>query len=596
MKFSLLEIDLTASNHKVLDVTEDVRMYLGGRGLGAKLLWDRVPRGADPLSPENILYFGVGPITGFFGSVTNVTAKSPLTLLRGESNMNGRFATELIYAGYSAGLLLTGKSDKPVYIFITDGHVQIRDAAHLWGKLNIEAQQILRKEIRQNLDDQRFAIATIGPAGENMVKNASICHDFYHHAARLGMGAVMGSKNVKAVVVHGTTPPDYANPEKAFGMLKTFFYEGRDYKVRERRFGHSVSMPSRYYRGAEGIKNHQLGWHEICDLSNPLRLEQKYKVWNDGCIGCHVGCKVPYMVREQPLGPCVGELRHDNAGGWNANVMIPGYDTQAYLTPLVDNLGLDSEDVSGVVAWMMECYERGLITREDLDGIDLTWGNLKAICELLLKIAYRKGIGDILSRGLRLAPEKIGKDSRKYAMTHKGVAITSYELRGSLEDALGIAVNPCGELHHARALHPAVAFDSLTACVFLEAVLPKIFGSLANWAIRMLNATCGWEITQQDWDNLIQRATLMERCYSLREGYVPTRDDWLPDRFFEETIYTKYGEAKILNRTEFLEEREKWYLDLELSKEGLPTRELLEKLKMKFVIPVLEISKKPQSL
>lgn len=588
MKFNLLEIDLTTGKHRVVDVTGDMRMYIGGRGMGAKLLWDRVPQGADPLSPENILYFGVGPVTGFLGSVTNVSAKSPLTMLRGQSNMNGHFGIELIYAGYNAGLLLTGKSDKPVYIYIKDGQVEIRDAAHLWGKLNVEAQQILRKEIRKELEDQTFAIATIGPAGENLVLNADISHDFYHHAARLGMGAVMGSKKVKAVVVRGTRPPEYINPEKALDMLNTFFHEGRGFKVRDRRFGHTVTMPARYYRTTEGIKNKQLGWHEICDLSNPLRFEQQYKIWNDGCAGCNVGCKVPYMRREPPLGPCVGELRHDNAGGWNANVMIPGYDTQTYLTSFVDNLGLDGEDVSGVVAWMMECYDRGIVTREELGGIDLTWGNLEAICKLLLKIAHREGIGDILADGLRLAPDRIGKDSKRYAITYKGVAITSYELRGSLYDALGMATNPCGELHYARAVPHRVALDCLTTCLFLERTIPEVFGSLGNWAIGMLNATSGWELDKDDWANLSQRATLMERCYSIREGYIPARDDWIPDRFFEETIYSKYGEPKILDRSEFLKQREKWYLDIGLNKDGIPSDRSLRELGMEFVIPAVE--------
>lgn len=588
MKFNLLEIDLTKREHKMVDVTSDMEMYLGGRGLGAKLLWDRVPQGADPLSLENILYFGVGPITGFMGSVTNVSAKSPLTLLRGQSNMNGHFGVELIYAGYNAGLLITGKSDKPVYIYVKDDQVEIRDATHLWGKLNLETQQALRREIRKELNDQNFAIASIGPAGENLVRNATICHDFYHHAARLGMGTVMGSKKVKAVVVRGTKPPKYANPERAITILKTFFHDGRGQKLLDRRFGHTTSIPFRYYKGAEGIKNKQLGWHEICDLSNPLRLEQQYKLWNDGCSGCHIGCKVPYMKREPPLGPCAGEIRHDNAGGWNANVMIPGYDVQVYLTPFVDNLGFDSEDVSGVVAWVMECYDRGLISKEELDGIDLTWGNLEAICKLLLMIAYRQGIGNILADGLRLAPDKVGKDSRKYAITHKGVAITSYEPRGSLHDAVGLVANPCGELHYARGLPHRVGFDSLTFCSFLEDTVPKVFVSQAEFSIAMLNATSGWELTEEEWRNLIQRITLMERCYSIREGYIPARDDILPSRFFEETIYTKYGEPKVLDRSEFLEFRETWYLSLGLTKQGLPTKQSLGELKIDFVIPALE--------
>lgn len=587
-KFNLLEIDLTNKKVSVLDVTEEIRKYVGGRGLGAKLLWDRVPRDADPLSPENILYFGVGPVTGLLGSVVNVSAKSPLTLLRGESNMNGRFATELIYAGYNAGMLISGKADTPVYLYIKDDKVEIRDASHLWGKLLIETQYALKQEIRKDLDDQNFVIASIGPAGEHLVKNAAISSDFYHHAARLGMGAVMGSKNVKAITVRGTRAPQYTNPAELFQLVTKFFNEARLFKATERRWGHTFSMPQRYYSTTEGIKNKQLGWHEICDLSNSTRLEQQYKVWNDGCILCPAGCKVPYMRRDEPLGPCVGEMRHDNAGGWNANVLIPGYDTQLYLTPFVDNLGLDSEDVSGVVAWMMECYEKGLVTKDVLDGIDLTWGNLEAICRLLKKIAYRDGIGNILADGLKFAPQKIGQETEEYAMTRKGIAITSYEPRGSMTDAVQLAVIPFGELHGARGQPERVMFDSLTACTFTRPALRQVFGQISNWGIEMLNAASGWDFTMEDWDNSVRRIVVMERCYSLREGYKPTRDDMLPDRFFEEVIYNKYGEARVLDRDEFLAQREGWYLSIGLTKEGISTKEHLRDLGLEFAIPVLD--------
>lgn len=592
-KFKLLEVDLTGGNIDVLDVTEEVYHYLGGRGLGAKLLWDRVPQGADPLGPENILYFGVGPITGFFGSVLNVSAKSPLTLLRGESNMGGHFGTELIHAGYGAGILVKGKANKPVYLYIKDDDVEIRDASHLWGKLQLETQYALKKELRKELDDQNFRIASIGPAGEYLVRNAVISHDFYHHAARLGMGAVMGSKNLKAIAVRGTRPPKYANPAKLFQMATKFFKESRLYTAEHRRWGHTWSIPRRYYRGTEGIKNKQLGWHEVCDLSNPTRLEQQYKVWNDGCTLCPVGCKVPYMRREPPLGPCAGEMRHDNAGGWNANVLIPGYDTQLYLTPFVDNLGLDSEDVSGVVAWMMECYDKGLVSKDDLDGIDLRWGDLKAICKLVTKIAYREGIGDILAEGLKFAPQKIGKGSEKYAMTYKGVAITSYELRASVADAIALAVNPCGELHGiagGRSSPERMATDSLTTCYFLNEppCIPKIFGGIGNFSIKALNAAYGWDLTMEQWNKMVRRLMTLERCYSLREGYVPARDDTLPDRFFEEVIHTKYGKPLVLQRAEFLNQREKWYSSVGVNKEGVPPKETLRKLGLEFAIPVIE--------
>jgi aldehyde:ferredoxin oxidoreductase len=318
--------------------------------------------------------------------------------------MNGHFGIELIYAGYNAGLLITGKSPKPVYLYIKDGDIQIRDAAHLWGKSQLASQQSLRTELRKTLDDQHVRIATIGPAGEHLVRNATICHDYYHHAARLGMGAVMGSKNLKAIAVRGTKAPGYHDPKKVYDMVTRFHKDVRLHQVQHRRWGHTWSVIGRYYKTTEGVKNKQLGWDPICDLHNPLIFEQQYKLWNDSCSHCHIGCKTPYYCMTSPLGPCAGEFRHDNAGGWSANAMVPGYDVQLYITPYVDELGLDGEDVSGVVTWMMECYQRGLISKEELGGIDLTWGNLPAICKLLKKIAYREGIWDLLADGVEAGP------------------------------------------------------------------------------------------------------------------------------------------------------------------------------------------------
>lgn len=588
MKFKLLEADLSSHKTWMVDVTEEMRKFLGGRSLGGKILWDRVPPKADPLSEENVLYVGVGPITGLQGSVTNVSAKSPLTMLRGQANMNGHFGFELICAGYNAGVLVTGRSDKPVYLYIMDDQVEIRDASHIWGKSGLEAQTILKDELKKEVDDQNFRFMLIGPAGENLVRNADICHDFYHHAARTGMGAVMGSKRLKGIAVKGSKASEYVHPERVFELIKKIFHEGRLYKAQNRRMGHTTSMSRRYYKSTEGVKNKQLGWDDMCDLFNPLLLEQRYKIWNDSCHGCFVACKVPYFRNEPRLGPCAGELRHDNAGGWGANAMIAGYELQTYICSYVDYLGLDSEDVSGVVTWMMECYEKGIVTKEDLGGIELTWGNLEAICALLKRIAYRDGIGNILADGLKMAMEKIGKGSDRYAMTNKGVAITSYEPRGNLKDALGLAGTAVGELHGGRGSPLRIMYDSLTTCSFLRRPFTQIFGNADEWGIAMLNAACGWDLTPEDWDEFALRAATMERCYSIREGYVPERDDILPGRFFEESIHNKYGEPKVLSRKEFLEGMKELYHSYGLQEDGTPSAELLEKLGLGFTVPLLE--------
>jgi aldehyde:ferredoxin oxidoreductase len=236
---------------------------------------------------------------------------------------------------------------------------------------------------------------------------------------------------------------------------------------------------------------------------------------------------------------------------------------------------------------MMECYQRGLVSREDLDGIDLTWGNLPAICRLVKKIAYRDGVGDILAEGLKLAPSKMGRGTEKYAMTGKGVAITSYEPRGSLQDAVELAVCPVGEIHGARGGAHWMACDSLTTCGFLVRVIHGVFG-WDNFAVQFIRAATGWDVTAEEWKDMVRRLQWMERCNCIREGYIPTRDDIMPDRFFDETIYSKYGEPKVLSRKEFNEFREKTYLSMELTPQGIPPRQMLKDLGMDFVIPVLD--------
>jgi aldehyde:ferredoxin oxidoreductase len=587
--FALLDVDLSNETATTVDVTNDMRKYLGGRGLGAKLLWDRVPKNADPLGPDNILYFGIGPVTPWAGGATVATFKSPLTMLAGRSSTVGRFSREMVYAGYNAGVLFRGKAKNPVYVYVKDEEVEIRDASHLWGSWGLKTQSTLHKELVKDISDQDTVIISIGPAGEHLVRNANIINEWIHSMSRLGCGAVMGSKNLKAVAIRGTKTPHFANPKKLYGLLTRYRFSEPSSKQRiiERRWGHSKSMSSRYYKTMEGVKNKQLGWHEVCDLSNPMFLEQKYKMWTDGCYICTIPCFTPYYRADPPWGPVVGELRHDNAGGFNANTLVHGFDDQMYVSPLCAELGLDAEDVSGVVAWMMECYDRGIVTREEL-GVDLKWGDVKAICELLKKIAYREGIGDILAEGLKFAPDRIGRGSEQFAMHGKGVAITSYEPRGSMIEAIEMAVSPIGAVHGERGSPRVVFRDSATICGFNEKAFRPTFGSVHKGVAEFSNAVAGWDSTEEEMRTIMMRNYTLERCYSLREGqYVPARDDDLPDRFFAETIYSKYGEPKVLDRDKFLAARATLYSELGLSETGLPVKEKLKELDLEFVIPEL---------
>ena len=214
---------------------------------------------------------------------------------------------------------------------------------------------------------------------------------------------------------------------------------------------------------------------------------------------------------------------------------------------------------------------------------------MEAICALLKKIAHREGIGDALADGLKFAPAKIGKGTEKYAITGKGVAITSYEPRGSMKDALELAGTAVGEIHGARGTPERIMFDSLTGCSFWRRTIKEIYGSVADWAIQGLHATCDWQLSQEDWRLLELRGATMERCYSIREGYyIPDRDDIMPERFFQEIIYNKYNEPKKLNKEEFFEKRKGLYQSYGLQEDGTPSPEFLEQLGLGFAIPVMD--------
>jgi len=593
IEFDILEVDLSKETCETIDVTDEIKRHIGGRGFGANLCWHKIPKGTDPLGPKNILYVGIGPVTPVFHSMTMFCFKSPLTSLHGRSAMGGYFGAEIAKAGYNAGILITGRAKSPVYLYVKDDDVQIRDASKYWGKdyWRQKFEYELTKEL-ENETGQTFQIADISVAGERLVRWATIATIWYHSGSRLGSGTVMGSKNLKAIAVSGTKGPKIANPKEAWSLYNQYCKSshGVEFKYGERRWGHMTSMPSRYHAGTEGVKNKQLGWHEVCALNNPVEYEQRYKVWRDGCYMCHASCRVPGFQRDGPWGPVVSEIRHDNYGGFNANTLTRGYNDAPPIVALDNELGLDGEDGGGIVAWAMELYDRGIITQRELGGIDLTWGNVPSILQLLKKIAYREGeIPRILGEGHKYAPKLLGRGSEKYCMGSKGVGITSYEPRGSMADAIGLAVSQIGAHHGNRGAPERVLFDSLTMCTFHLSTFKKVFESSTKGAALLLNAICGWNMTSDDVQMIQNRNFMLERSYSLREGeYVPRCDDTLPDRFFEETIFTKYGKPLVLERTKFLQERERRYKEWGLSNEGLPIRATLKELGLDFVIPELD--------
>ncbi len=588
IRMNMLEVDLTTQNSRVVDVTEDVKRYLGARGLANKLIWDLVPQGSDALGPENILHIGVGPLTGLIGTKTVLSFKSPLTGWAGRSSISGYVGEEIVKARYNAGILIRGKARKPVYLYVLDDRVEIRDGSDIWGLWKQETEVTLRDRLREETGEE-FGVLCIGPAGENLVRYANVTSEFVHSASKWGCGAVMGSKNLKAIAVRGTKGPLYSDHRKVWELFRTYATNGETAlrKLGESRFGHSQSPPSLLRHAAEGIKNNHLGYHEIADRSNFLEHHLKYYAWTDGCPGCAASCFVPFF-KNSKKGAFGGEFRHDNTGGFNANIMI-GYEEMTEIASLEDELGMDGEELGGIVAWAMDLYEHGIISKEDLGGIDLKWGDVDAACELLKKIAYKKGrVPTALSQGFRRAYEELGEKSKWYAFEVHGCAAPTYDVRNRhVGWGLRFATS-----HNGARMGDGIAAamrEAATSCDFAIPPFIRIWG-FENEVFRVfLNGVCGWDLGIEEVKDIALRNYYFNRCISLREGYHPSKDDYLPPRAFEEPITDKYGKTWVWDRAHFEQEKRLYYTEtLNLTSEGLPPRKELARLGLDFLMPKME--------
>ncbi len=588
IKMTLLEVDLTHETSRKVDVTEEVKRYLGGRGLANKLIWDNVPQGADPLGPDNVLHVGVGPLTGVIGDKTILSFKSPLTGWAGRSATSGYIGDEIIRTHNNAGILIKGRAKRPVYLSVYNDEVEIEDASDLWGKWKQETEVTIRDRLNKQTGEV-FGVLCIGPAGENLVRYANATTEFVHSASKWGCGAVMGSKNLKAIAVKGTKGPLYADHQKVWQLFRQYATSPRTalHNLDESRWGHTTSPAFLLRYADEGIRNNHLSYDEIAERSNYFEHHLKYFAWTDGCPGCAAACFVPYF-KNGPRGAFGGEFRHDNLGGFNANIMV-GLEEMAEIASLEDELGMDGEEMGGLVAWAMDLYEHGIITQEDLGGIDLKWGSVEATTAFMKKIAYKEGrAAAALAEGFRRAYDVFGEKSKWYAFEVHGCAAPTYDVRNR-HSGMGLTA---GTSHNGARLGSGLESgltEAATICQFSFGPFRQIWGSSEEATRVFLNAVCGWNLTIDDVKDITLRNYYFNRCVSLREGYHPSKDDYLPPRAFDEPITDKYGKTWVWNKAEFEEEKKKQYVKaLMLSESGLPPREGLKRLGLDFVIPVLE--------
>ncbi|RJS86014.1 aldehyde ferredoxin oxidoreductase [Candidatus Bathyarchaeota archaeon] len=603
----LLEIDLNSQSVKEVKLEDSVlRQYIGGRGLAAKILWDRLGsrwEEINPLGPENILLMLTGPLTGYApGARLCVSGKSPQSNGIVGSTMAGEFPVELRCAGYD-GIVFTGKSDKPVYVSIFDSQVEFKDASHIWGKDAKETLKVLVKEGRDSLSKSKGgrglwrepAAVYIGPAGENLVRVSAVVGKWAHAAGYGGYGAVMGSKNLKAVIVKGTGPlPEAVDMEKAWEIIS----EMSKISLKYTSLRHWGTGYLGYDVGArlssEPVKNWQEEWHDEENYSayNFERFWAK-RFWGD--FGCPLTCLKLAVLRSGPFkGAITDNPDYENQAYLGTNLGIFDAEANIYLTALIDDLGLCGIQCGNLLGFTAELYQRGILSKKDLGGIDLKWGNVNAFADLVKMIVERKGIGDILAEGTYRAALKIsemkGVDALRYAVVSKGIGIGAHGLRSGLDyprhETYVCSVQ--GGDHTSPAYLPlddplsefsVTLFDSGVFCwfnFFTKESKDLIWG--------LFEAVTGWKLTPEEWyGTLARRIIHIQRVLLLLGGpdisWNPKVHDDLPPRWYEPLRAGPHA-GKAVDKKTLLEAKKKYYEAVGWDENGIPKSEELKRLGM----------------
>jgi len=557
------------------------RRYLGGAGFIAYYLWKELKPGIDALSPDNILIFALGPVSGITipGAARNcIGAKSPLTGGIAKSEVGGFWMAELKRAGYD-GIIFEGKAPDPVYLWLHDGEYEIHDARHLWGKKTLETEKIIRSE----LGDDHIQVAMIGPGGENTVRFACIMQGCHDAAGRGGLGAVMGSKNLKAVAVRGHTLPPIVDAEKIAAVRKELMhpYPQSDYGTG------GPSMMTQEATGDLPIRNFRDGkFPDVKNIHGGI-IKDTIRIGMEGCFACPIRCKKvtkfedPYKVDPEYGGPEYETLAAlgSNCGIGDLKAIVKGNERcNAY--------SLDTISTGSTIAFAIECLEKGLIQKEDTEGLDLNWGNAGAMLKSIELISQRKGFGNVMAEGVARMARNIGRNSEPFAMQVKGLEAGMHDPRVGSGLAMGFMVSPTGadhcvstpdgllanenmfkSFHSLGWLEPPGANDirPRKIAIFRDAQLLNIicdslivcqFPNVSfHQMVELLKGVTGWDTGIPEILRIAERTLTLMRLFNLREGF-SAADDVMPDRFFQPTRDGVLANLKD-RRSEY--EEAKWY-------------------------------------
>ena len=595
----LLEIDLSSGKTKDTMISDEmVEKYLGGRGLGARLLFDMVPANTDPLSPENVLIFLTGPLTATMvpgSSKFVVITKSPLTHGWCDSYSSGRISVELKKVGYD-GMVIRGKSNYPCYLRFDSKGVELREANLIWGRDSFETEKMLR----ESEGEAPVGVSSIGPAGEKLCRFACINSDLYRQAARGGVGAVMGSKNLKAIVVKGKKEVDLHDRKRLIELNRENYQRAKKSVVAQARmkYGTPLTLNITHTGGILPTKNFQFGtWEKALGKIDSVGVH-KSTISHKACLSCFTHCGMITRVSEGKYkGSELEGPEYETLGMFGSNQLIDDLPTIIQANILCDKLGLDTISTGNVIGFIMECFERGLISSKETDGLEIRFGDGEASLAALEMIAYRKGFGDILAEGVKTVSEHIGKGSERFAMHVKGMEFPAYEPRGAFGSGLSYAVSPRGACHR-RAWPPAIEilgnYPPYTAegkaelvkglydenCILhslLVCDMPAKFIPLSREDYgKYFEAVTGQPISQEGLRLMADRIETLIRMFNVREGF-SRKDDTLPYRTLHEPLPDGPAKGQFIGE-ENLNRMLNEYYDLRgWDRSGIPTEETLKK-------------------
>jgi aldehyde:ferredoxin oxidoreductase len=591
---AMLRVDLTAGEvRRVPTPRELFARFLGARGAGAYVLLHELRPGTDPLGPDNKLIFLTGPLVGTMAPGANkitVSFRSPLSGTYSFSLCGGHLAAELKFAGFD-GVVVEGRAAEPVYLWIDNQAATLLDARHLWGRLTHDTEDAVREE----LGDRGARVACIGPAGEKRVRYACIQADYHREFGRGGGGAVMGSKNLKAIAVRGTGGVEVADPAALGRIAEEVYADLAEHpKARlRRRFGTPEMVEGTNKLGFWATRNFTTGSFGQADRLTGPALREQVVIGDNSCYACPVACgKVSRVTRGPLAGKAIEGAEFETIGLLGANCGVGDPEAIIAAAAICDAYGVDTMSAGATISWAMEAYQQGVLSPEDTGGLDLRFGNGDALVALTQQIAERVGLGDVLAEGSRRAAERFG--AADLAMHVKGQELATYEPRGVVGMGLSYAISPKGGHHMiaptmgletagdpARRLVPdgkarmvmdtqriMTIVDSLAMCSSMRFVLGL------DAMLRLYRAVTGVTLTQEDALRIADRVNNLERLFNVREG-LTRADDTLPKRLLTEPMPTGASRGNTVPLDAMLDE---YYELMGWDPRGVPRPERLREL------------------